>query len=189
MRNTKNFSYHTIVKLTRPKSIKMSEELDFSANIIGEILDFMQSETKELTVEIIQDKLERVDNIIAELKNLPDNDTEILWPDRLERFGKLDPAQKAFVILAVADKELDFSTLIQKGQKIETIIKISYLKEVRWFSQVARHVEDIVAGKENIKKYLEKNPRLKRIGCGNFAKNFPDHVFKLLGHLLYPKLI
>ncbi|HUX99269.1 MAG TPA: hypothetical protein VMV49_06910 [Candidatus Deferrimicrobium sp.] len=167
----------------------MSDELEFSANIIKEILDFMQKDITEITVEIKEEKLDRVENIISELKNLPQKHSEIQWPKRLERFGKLDPAQKAFVILATADKELDFSTLIEKGTKIETIIKISYLKEVRWFSQVSKKVEEIVEGKENIRKYLEKNPKLKRIGCGNFAKNFPNHVFNLLSHLLYPKLI
>jgi hypothetical protein len=167
----------------------MSDELEFSANIIKEILNFMQKDLTEITLEIEEEKLDRVENIISELENLPKTDGKIEWPKRLERFGKLDAAQKAFVILAAADKELDFSTLIEKGTKIETIIKISYLKEVRWFSQVSKKVEEIVEGKENIKKYLERNPKLKRIGCGNFAKNFPDHVFKLLSHLLYPKLI
>ena len=167
----------------------MSDELIFTENIITEILDFMQTDIFQITEEVKQDKLRRVKDTISELIKLPKDGTEIIWPERLERFGQLDPAQKAFVILAVADKELDFSTLIQKGHKIETIIKISYLKEVRWFSQVAKKVEEIAEGKENIKKYLEKNPRLKRIGCGNFAKNFPDHVFRLLGHLLYPKII
>jgi len=167
----------------------MSEDLQFASNIIKEILDFMQHDISEMTAEIKDDKMKRADAIISELQNLPRKDSDIIWPERLSRFGKLDPAQKAFVILATADKELDFSTLIQKGKNLEAIVKTSYLKEVRWFSMVAKKVEEISAGKENIKKYLEKYPRLKRIGCGNFARNFPDHVFKLLGHLLYPKSI
>ncbi|NVM31186.1 MAG: hypothetical protein HWN65_20275 [Candidatus Helarchaeota archaeon] len=167
----------------------MSEELEFVLNIIEEILDFMEQETAEITMAVKEDKLRRARMIISELQELPQENGETIWPERLERFGKLDPAQKAFVILAVADKELDFSTLIQKGSKLETLIKISYLKEVRWFSMVAKSLEDFVEGKEHIKEYLEKNPRLKRVGCGNFARNFPDHVFKLLGHLLYPKAI
>lgn len=167
----------------------MASELDFSVNIIRELLDFMDEELHEITTEIKIDKLNRVAAIISDLIGLPADGDSILWPERLNRFGNLDAAQKAFVILAVADKELDFGSLIQKGSKIETIIKISYLKEVRWFSQIAKKIDDIVEGKENIKKYLEKNPKLKRIGCGNFAQNFPDHVFKLLSHLLYPKVI
>ena len=170
-------------------AISMVEELEFSANIIREILDFMQNDLRELTAEVVQDKLRRVDIIISELLKLPKNGDEIIWPDRLEKFGKLDAAQKAFVILAAADAELDFSTLIQKGGRIETIVKITYLQEVRWFSMIAKKLKDIVEGAENIKKYLEKNPRLKRVGCGNFAKNFPEHVFNLLSHLLYPKVI
>ncbi|MHA1265799.1 MAG: hypothetical protein ACTSRS_11255 [Candidatus Helarchaeota archaeon] len=164
----------------------MAEELNFVANIIRELLDFMEYETSEISKSSKIDKLKRVDFIISELMQLPTSNHLIIWPNRLERFGKLDPAQKAFVILAAADKELDFSTLIQKGQKIETVIKITYLKEIRWFSMIARKIEEIVSGKENIKEYLDKNPNLKRIGCGNFAKNFPDHVFNLLSHLLYP---
>ena len=168
----------------------MSDDLEFSANIIREILEFMQKDIAEITEDVTQDKIRRVEEIISELTKLPRENSEIIWPDRLERFGKLDPAQKAFVILAAADRELDFSTLIQKGGRIETIVKISYLQEVRWFSQIAKKLNDIVEGAaENIKKYLEKNPRLKRVGCGNFAKNFPDHVIILLSHLLYPKVI
>ncbi len=169
----------------------MAEELDFVLHIIFEILDFMEA-IGEITIKLKMDKLERVREIISILGDLIDADGEIIWPKRLERFGKLDAAQKAFVILAVADPELDFSTLIQKGQKIETLVKISYLKEVRWFSQIVKTLNEIIEGKEifvDIRRYLEKNPRMKRIGCGNFAKNFPDHVFKLLGHLLYPNKI
>ena len=169
----------------------MAEELDFVLHIIFEILDFME-ETGEITLELKLDKLRRVREIISILGDLINEAGEILWPERLERFGKLDAAQKAFVILAVADPELDFSTLIQKGHKIETIVKISYLKEVRWFSQIARTLKEIIEGQElfvDIRRYLEKNPRMKRIGCGKFAKNFPDHVYKLLGHLLYPRKI
>ncbi|MFX1298167.1 MAG: hypothetical protein ACFFD2_25355 [Promethearchaeota archaeon] len=167
----------------------MSEDLEFSANIIREILEFMQKDIAEITEDTKKDKLRRVKEIISELSKLPRNDGGIIWPGRLERFEKLDSAQKAFVILAAADKQLDFSIIIQQGKKIEPIIKLSYLREVRWFSQVAKKVEEITEGKENIKKYLEKNPTLKRIGCGNFAKNFPDHVLRLLGHLLFPKII
>jgi len=168
----------------------MAEELDFVLHIIFEILDFME-ETGEITIELKLDKLRRVREIISILGDLITEDGEIIWPKRLERFGKLDAAQKAFVILAVADPELDFSTLIQKGHKIETIVKISYLKEVRWFSKIARKLAELVEEKKqkHIKEYLDQNPRLKRIGCGNFAKNFPDHVFRLLGHLLYPTKI
>jgi hypothetical protein len=167
----------------------MSEELDFSANIIREILEFMQNDIAEITEDVKEEKLTRVLDIISKLKILPMEGDTILWPERLERFGKLDEAQKAFVILAAADDQLDFSKLVRQGKKIDTIIKLSYLKEVRWFSMVAKKVEEIAEGKENIKKYLEQNPRLKRIGCGNFAKNFPDHVLRLLGHLLYPKIL
>jgi hypothetical protein len=167
----------------------MSEDLQFANNIIKEILDFMQQDISEITAEVKNEKMKRADAIINELQNLPREGSDIVWPERLSRFGKLDPAQKAFVILAAADIELDFSTLIQKGKNLEAIVKTSYLKEVRWFSMVAKKVEEISAGKENIKKYLRNYPRLKRIGCGNFARNFPDHVFKLLGHLLYPKTV
>jgi len=169
----------------------MSEDLQFVSNIIRELLDFMLYETGEITKEMKQDKLERADSIIVELENLPREEKEdtIIWPDRLSRFGKLDPAQKAFVILAAADKELDLSTLIQKGKNLDVIVKTSYLKEVRWFSMMTKKIEDLTQEKEYVKEYLEKYPRLKRIGCGNFARNFPDHVFKLLGHLLYPKVI
>ena len=169
----------------------MSEDLQFASNIIRELLDFMHYETAEITEEIKEDKLERANSMIAELQNLPREESEdtIILPERLSRFGKLDPAQKAFVIIATADKELDFSTLIEKGKNLDVIVKTSYLKEVRWFSLIAKKIEDLAQGKEYIKEYLEKYPRLKRIGCGNFARNFPDHVFKLLGHLLYPKVI
>ncbi len=178
-----------LIVYTKFTAIKMSEDLEFSANIIREILDFMQKDLAEITETIKQDKFQRVKEIILDLNKIPKEGTKILWPERLKRFGNLDAAQKAFVILAAADRELDLSTIIQQGHRIETFIKLSYLKEVRWFSQIAKKVEEIAEGKENIKKYLAKNPQLKRIGCGNFAKNFPDHVLKLLGHLLYPKLI
>jgi len=171
-------------------------DLEFAANIIEEILEFMQTESNEITEQVQEEKILRVKEIISELKQLKDGD-KIIWPERLERFGKLDAAQKAFVILAAADDQLAFSKIIQQGKKIDAIIKLSYLKEVRWFSRVAKEVQafsdigdgknNTIKGKENIKKYLEKNPRLKRVGCGNFAKNFPDHVLRLLGHLLYPK--
>ena len=169
----------------------MSEDLQFASNIVRELLDFMQYETAEITEEVKEDKLQRADTIIAELQNLPkeENEDAIIWPERLSRFGKLDPAQKAFVVLAAADKELDLSTLIQKGKNLDVIVKTFYLKEVRWFSMMAKKIEDLTQEKEYVKEYLEKYPRLKRIGCGNFARNFPDHVFKLLGHLLYPKAI
>ena len=171
-------------------AITMSEDLEFSANIIKEILEFMQVDIAEITEAIKKDKMKRVEEIISELNTLPREGSKIIWSERLKRFGNLDAAQKAFVILAAADEQLDFGTLIQQGQKIETIIKLSYLKEIRWFSQVARKVEEIAEAKSpSIKKYLEINPRLKRIGCGNFAKNFPDHVLRLLSHLLYPKTI
>ncbi len=167
----------------------MANELEFSANIIRELLEFMLKETSEISEEVKEDKIRRIEEIISEFKKLPQKENKILWPPRLERFGNLDAAQKAFVILAAADKQLDFSTIVQQGKKIDTIIKLSYLKEVRWFSHIAKKVEEIAEGNENIKKYLERNPRLKRIGCGNFAKNFPDHVLRLLGHLLYPKIL
>ena len=117
----------------------MAEELDFVLHIIIEILDFMET-IGEITLETKLDKMRRVQEIITILGNLINEDGQIIWPKRLERFGKLDEAQKAFVILAVADAELDFSTLIQKGHKIETLVKISYLKEVRWFSLLSKHL-------------------------------------------------
>ncbi len=164
-----------------------SEDLDFAANIIREILEFMEEEAAEITTAVKKDKLKRVEEIISELHKLPSEGDIIIWPERLERFGKLDAAQKAFVILAAADEQLDYSKIFHQDRKIDTILKLSYLKEVRWFSQIAKRVEDLSEGKEKIKEYLDKNPRLKRIGCGNFAKNFPDHVLKLLSHLLHPK--
>jgi len=99
------------------------------------------------------------------------------------KFFELDEAQKAFVIFASVDEKFENKRFhIDKEGSFKLLVNTIYLKLVKNFSRIKDQIKrnNINNDISYIRKYIELNPKIKRLGCGKFSLNFHKHVYNLL---------
>ena len=160
-------------------------ELEEAKGILNEIFQWIKDHNV-LDDELYKFKREKVKKILSYVDNMNQADLATDEEFGLIRFVKLDDAQKAFVILAMADKRL-----IDKKPKtitnLKLIVNTSYLNQVKWFSRIRDDIKQDKSEKlkkPHINNYLIEHPHIKRLGCGEFALNFHKHIKNLFDFIM-----
>jgi len=155
--------------------------------IISEVLNWMK-ENSNISEEMYLNNIRKINLVLKIVKMVELDYVEDLKDFGLDRFYKLDDAQKAFVILASVDKRLSKENYLKTDEKnFKILTNTTYLNLVKSISRIKETIKkgDIENQKIiHIKKYINANPKIKRLGCGKFSLNFHKHVKNLL-NLIY----